>query len=89
MILDKEEHRTFILDMLSKIQLPGQALDFAFEFKLAVLEAKVEPNAKFILLAECIRSGQLSESQIAEHMKDEAFAAWYKNHPGGDGAAQA
>jgi hypothetical protein len=34
------------------------------------------------LLAQCIRSGQLSAAQIAEHMKDEVFAAWYgKRYP--------
>lgn len=30
------------------------------------------------LLLECIRSGQLDAAQIAEHMKDEVFAAWYR-----------
>lgn len=80
MILDKEEYRNFILDMVNKIQIPGQALDFVYEFKQAVIHAKVEPDAKFVLLAECIRSGQLSESQIAEHMKDPVFEAWYINH---------
>ena len=30
------------------------------------------------LLAECIRSGQLSASQIADVMRDEVFSAWFK-----------
>lgn len=29
------------------------------------------------LLAICIRSDQLSAAQVAEHFKDEVFAAWY------------
>jgi hypothetical protein len=29
------------------------------------------------LLADCIRSGQLSARQIAEVMRDEKFRAWY------------
>lgn len=29
------------------------------------------------LLAQCIRSGQCSASQAAEHFKDEVFRAWY------------
>lgn len=32
------------------------------------------------LLAQCIRSGQASAEQIAEHMRDEVFAAWYAKH---------
>lgn len=32
------------------------------------------------LLAMCIRSGQVSAAQIAEHMRDEVFAAWYRKH---------
>jgi hypothetical protein len=30
------------------------------------------------LLADCIRSGQLSAQQIAEIMRDEVFKAWFK-----------
>lgn len=29
-------------------------------------------------LIACIRSGQLNEQQIAEHLKDKAFAAYYR-----------
>jgi len=32
------------------------------------------------LLADCIRSGQLSAQQIAEIMRDEVFKAWYWKH---------
>ncbi|MCW3521251.1 hypothetical protein K6Y76_04975 [Burkholderia cenocepacia] len=31
------------------------------------------------LLAQCIRSGQLTAAQIQEHMRDEDFAVWYRN----------
>lgn len=34
------------------------------------------------LIAQCIRSGQLSASQIAEHMRDQVFARWYAKHYG-------
>jgi hypothetical protein len=34
----------------------------------------------FQLLAECIRSGQVSVEQIAKHMENEMFSAWYKKH---------
>jgi len=30
------------------------------------------------LLADCIRSGQLSAQQIAAVMRDEVFRAWYE-----------
>lgn len=30
------------------------------------------------LLADCIRSGQLSAHQIAEVLRDEMFSAWFK-----------
>lgn len=37
------------------------------------------------LIAQCIRSGQLSAAQITEHMRDEVFARWYarnyESHP--------
>jgi len=32
------------------------------------------------LIAECIRSGQLSSSQVELHFEDKLFAAWYKNN---------
>jgi len=32
------------------------------------------------LLAQCIRSGQCSAAQVAAHMADEVFAAWYAKH---------
>lgn len=33
-------------------------------------------------IAECIRSGQCSAAQIAEHMRDQVFVAWYKKRYG-------
>lgn len=32
---------------------------------------------QYELLAQCIRSGQLSAKQVDDHMKDAAFADWY------------
>lgn len=29
------------------------------------------------LIAQCIRSGQCSAAQVAAHMQDRVFAAWY------------
>lgn len=34
--------------------------------------------SRFELLIACIRSGQLSDEQIAAEMRDPAFAAYYK-----------
>lgn len=31
-------------------------------------------------LAECILSGQCSAAQIANHMRDQVFAAWWRKH---------
>lgn len=33
-------------------------------------------------LAECIRSGQADAQQIAAHMADALFAAWYRKRYG-------
>lgn len=32
------------------------------------------------LLLQCYRSGQMSEAQWNEHLKDEVFKAWLKKH---------
>jgi hypothetical protein len=32
------------------------------------------------LLAQCIRSGQMDAAQVAEALRDEVFAAWYRRH---------
>jgi len=34
--------------------------------------------SRFGILIECIRSGQLSEKQISEELKDPHFAAYYR-----------
>lgn len=34
----------------------------------------------FSLLLACIRSGQVSAAQIAEHLKDPLFAAYWRKH---------
>jgi len=36
------------------------------------------------LLIACIRSGQVSEKQIQEHLKDEVFRAYYEKHMGAE-----
>ena len=33
---------------------------------------------KYKLLAECIRSDQLSASQVQKELEDKAFETWYK-----------
>jgi hypothetical protein len=33
---------------------------------------------EYELIAECIRSGQLSAAQVEAHMQDAHFAAWYR-----------
>lgn len=35
-------------------------------------------NMNYALLLECYRSGQITEAQWQEHLKDEIFAAWLK-----------
>jgi hypothetical protein len=37
--------------------------------------------SKFELLLACYKSGQVSERQWTEHLKDVDFAEWMKNHP--------
>lgn len=34
--------------------------------------------SRFVMLIACIRGGQLSPSQIAEELRDPAFAAFYR-----------
>lgn len=34
----------------------------------------------FRALLDCYRSGQMSEAQWAEHLKDEMFAAWVRRN---------
>lgn len=34
--------------------------------------------SEFALLLACYRSGQVSERQWTEHMRDLAFAAWFE-----------
>lgn len=35
-------------------------------------------SVRYDLVLDCYRSGQMSELQWMEHLKDEHFAAWYK-----------
>lgn len=41
MILDSEEQRTFLLEVLEKVTIPGSVVDFYTEVRRAVREAKV------------------------------------------------
>lgn len=34
----------------------------------------------YALLLACFSSGQISDAQWQEHLKDEVFAAWLKRH---------
>ena len=34
----------------------------------------------YALLLACYRSGQISERQWSEHLKDEVFCMWLKRH---------
>lgn len=41
MTLDKEDQRLFLLEMISKVSIPGQVLDFVYELKQAIQNAPV------------------------------------------------
>ena len=44
------------------------------------MKPKDETEERYLLLAQCIRSDQLSAKQvIAEFNEDPRFASWYKN----------
>lgn len=46
MILDKEQHRVLLLEMLKQMQVPGQHLDAVFALKQAIVGAQVvQPRA--------------------------------------------
>jgi hypothetical protein len=34
----------------------------------------------YLLLAECIRSGQCDAAQVEAHFADRVFARWYRRH---------
>ncbi|MBO0943367.1 hypothetical protein J1N44_17045 [Acidovorax temperans] len=42
MIIDKEHHRAFLLEMFRQVQIPGQHLEFAYEVKKAIESAPVQ-----------------------------------------------
>ena len=45
-----------------------------------LMETDKEIKAQYLLLAQCIRSDQLSAKQVvAEFNEDPRFASWYKN----------
>lgn len=41
MVIDKKEHRNFLLALLEGAQLPGKFIDLAHEVKQAIKEAKI------------------------------------------------
>jgi hypothetical protein len=44
------------------------------------MKPEEEIKARYLLLAQCIRSDQLSAKQVvAEFNEDPRFASWYKN----------
>ena len=45
-----------------------------------IIEIDKEIKTRYLLLAQCIRSDQLSAKQVfAEFNEDPRFASWYKN----------
>jgi hypothetical protein len=42
MILDNEQHKAFLLEVLNQIQVPGQYIELAYQVKQAVVNATVE-----------------------------------------------
>lgn len=41
MVINKEEHRQFLLELMKQMQYPGSILDLAYEVKKAVESAEV------------------------------------------------
>ncbi len=44
MVLDREEHRMLLFEIIKTAQFPGRLLDLALELKKAINEAKIEPK---------------------------------------------
>ena len=44
MVLDKEEHRMLLLEIIKTASFPGRFIELAIELKVAIHEAKIEPN---------------------------------------------
>ncbi len=44
MVLDKEEHRVLLLEIIKTASFPGRVLELALELKVAIHEAKIEPQ---------------------------------------------
>lgn len=60
----------------------GHTLEQTVMLLLLVLAIGFDDMTTYAQLAECIRSGQCSAAQIAEHMHDQVFARWYAQHYG-------
>jgi len=41
MILDTEQQRQFLLEMFKVVQIPGAAVDAAYQLKQAILQAQI------------------------------------------------
>lgn len=46
MILDDENQRTFILELIKQANISGQLLDIAYQIKKAVESASIQPAAE-------------------------------------------
>jgi len=44
MIIDKEEHKALLIQMVDMTNFPGKLLETALELKKAIQEAKIEPK---------------------------------------------
>lgn len=48
MIIDKEDHKRFLLELMEQVSYPGRVLDLAWEVKQAVMQANVPASAAAI-----------------------------------------
>ncbi len=48
MILDNEQQRQFLLELIKQVQFPGQVLDVAYAVKQAVQTAELMPQSKSV-----------------------------------------
>lgn len=42
MVIDKEEHKQFLLEIINQVQFPGNLLEIAFELKAAIKSATIK-----------------------------------------------
>ena len=51
MIIDKEDHRAFLLEAIRNAQIPGMLIDLAHEVKAALVEAELHEDPAQEMLA--------------------------------------